>query len=174
MKKIIILLITLLITSCSNPNWYKPYGKIFKQAPKDGTPGYRTGWMHGCESGLATQFGSAFMMTFYKWKKDPDLSINQPDLELVRKKYEDKWDINWNNPEEIKTNIRHYQKIFWIGHIFCRHSIIGTYQTAADAHGGSFDPTLPGEQRWLNPKMPHNLGNIYSFHGRGNSQLTYW
>jgi len=170
MKKILI--ITLLFITACGPYWYKPYGKIFKQAPKDGTVGYRMGWIHGCESGLATQFGSAFMMTFYKWKKDPDLSITKPDLNLVRKKYQNKWNINWNDESEIKKNIRHYQKIFWIGHIFCRHSIVGTYQLAKSAHGGNFDPPLPGEQRY-NPSS-HSLGNIYSFHGRGNANLTYW
>ncbi len=172
MKKIIILLITsFLITSCG-PYWYKPYGKIFTHAPKDGTPGYRMGWMHGCESGLATQFGSAIMMTFYKWKKDPDLSIAKPDLNLIRKKYEDKWDINWDDPKEIQNNIRHYKKIFWLGHIFCRHSVVGTYQTAKDSQGKSFDPPLAGEQRYK--PQAHSLGNVYSFHGRGNMNLHFW
>ena len=161
-----------LFTASCGPYWYKPYGKIFKQVPKDGTPGYRQGWMDGCESGLATQFGSGFMMTFYKWKKDPLLSQDKPDLNLVRAKYEDKWDIDWNNKSEISDNARHYKKIFWISHIFCRHSIVGTYQTAQDAYGGSMDPPLPGEERY-NPGA-HSLGNIWSFHGRGSSTPSLW
>ena len=128
--------------------------------------------MHGCESGMATQFSSAIMMAFYEWKKDADISVSKPDLDLVRRKYEDKWDINWNDPEEIKTNVRHYQRIFWIAHLFCRHAILGTYQISAGAHGGSMDPPLAGEARY-NPGA-HSLGNIYSFHGRGTGQLTYW
>ncbi len=169
--KIISVLIFLFTSSCG-PYWYKPYGKIFKQAPKDGTPGYRTGWMHGCESGLSTQFGSAIMMTFYKWKKDPLLSVANPDLNLVRAKYEKEWKINWNNPSEIKDNIRNYKTVFWIGHIFCRHAILGTYQLAGDAYGGSMDPTLAGDQRYQ--PGGHNLGNIYSFQGRGNMQPSLW
>ena len=124
MKKILLLIISLSLLSSCGPYWSKPYGKIFKQAPKDGTPGYRAGWMDGCESGLATQFGSAIMMSFYEWKKDPDLSVARPDLNLIRKKYEDKWDIDWNNTEEIQVNIRHYKRIFWISHIFCRLGLI--------------------------------------------------
>ena len=160
-----------LVSSCG-PYWYKPYGRIFTHVPKDGNPGYRTGWMHGCESGLATQFGSAIMMSFYRWKKDPDLSIDKPDLNLIHQKYGDQWDINWNDPEEIKMNIKHYKKVFWLAHMFCRHAIVGTYQTAADAYGGTMNPPLPGEQRFVPGK--HNLGNVWSLYGRGNSQLTYW
>ena len=167
-----LLLSALLITACG-PYWYKPYGRIFSHAPKDGNPGYRTGWIHGCESGLATQFGSAFMMSFYQWKKDPNLAIDKPDMNLVYQTYKDKWDINWNNEEEIKENIKHYRKVFWFAHAFCRHSIIGTYQTAADAYNATaMNPPLPGEQRFVPGK--HNLGNIYSIYGRGNSQLVFW
>ena len=172
MKKISIIIIITLLTSSCGPYWYKPYGKIFKQAPKDGTPGYQMGWMHGCESGMATQFGSAIMMAFYKWKKDPDLSIARPDINLIKLKYEDRWEIDWNNPEEIQRNIRHYKKIFWVAHLFCRHAIIGTYQTAKSAHGKSFDPPLPGDQRYK--PGAHSLGNVYSFHGRGDMSLSLW
>jgi hypothetical protein len=111
-------------------------------------------------------------MTFYKWKKDPDLSVSKPDLYLIRQKYGDKWDLDWNDVEEVKKSIRHYKKVFWIGHIFCRHSILGTYQLSKSAHGKSFDPPLPGEQRYVPGK--HSLGNIYSFHGRGASQSSMW
>lgn len=177
MKKLIYLikLLSILsfftVSSCG-PYWYKPQGRVFKQAPKDGTPGFRQGWMQGCESGLATQFAGSFMMTFYKWTKDPLLSIANPDLNLVRKKYGKKWDINWDNPTEIKDNIRHYKKIFWISHFYCRHFALGTFQNAKDAHGNSMDPPLAGEQRYK--PGGHSLGNIYSFHGRGHSNLSLW
>lgn len=172
MKKILVLILTLFLLTACGPYWYKPYGKIFTQVPKDGDPGYRTGWMDGCESGLATQFGSGIMMTFYKWKKDPDLSVANPDLYLIRQKYGNKWDINWNDEEEIKANIRHYKSVFWISHLFCRHAIIGTYQTSKDAYGKSMDPTLPGQQRYV--PGAHSLGNIWSFQGRGSMYPTLW
>jgi hypothetical protein len=172
MKKLLIAMLTLLSISACGKYWYKPYGKIFNHGPKDGTPGYRTGWEHGCESGLATQFGSAFFMAFYSWKRDENLTISKPDMDLVKETYEKEWDIDWNDLEEVKTNIRHYNKVFWLGHIFCRHSIVGTYQMAGSAHGKSMDPPLPGEQRYV--PGAHSLGNIYSFHGRGNSHLSYW
>lgn len=45
-------------------------GWVFKNIPKDGTPGYKLGWIHGCESGLGTQFGGAIYQSFYTWKRD--------------------------------------------------------------------------------------------------------
>ena len=61
-KAIIYTLLIVVLASC-NKYWYKPYSKIFNHKP-EGSPGFELGWMHGCESGLGTQFGGAFMMTF--------------------------------------------------------------------------------------------------------------
>ena len=52
------------------------------------------------------------MMTFYKWKKDPDLSVSKPDLRKIRIKYEDKWDINWDNRDEINKILDITKKYF--------------------------------------------------------------
>lgn len=172
MKNILVSIITIFLLSSCGPYWYKPYGRIFTHVPKDGTPGYRQGWMDGCESGLATQFGSAIMMAFYQWKKDPDLAISNPDLNLIRSKYGTKWDINWDNINEVKANISQYKAVFWMAHGFCRHSIVGTYQTARSAYGATMDPPLPGETRY--DPGAHSLGNVWSFHGRGSMHPTMW
>ena len=118
-----------LLTSC-NRYWYKPYGKIFNHKPS-GSPGLELGWMHGCESGLGTQFGGAIMMTFYSWNKDETIAAysgeninpNDPKIIEVRNKYGKDFDIDWNNPQEIAKNFNDYNIIFWRAHIFCRHSI---------------------------------------------------
>lgn len=173
MKKILIILTLLLFTPSCWPNWYKPFGRIFRQAPKDGTPGYRLGWIHGCQSGLATNFGANFTIFFYSWSKDPDLVVSSPNIEKLRIKYAEELPINWDNPTEVKKNLNDYKKIFWLGHIFCRHSIVGTYQGAKTIHGTSFDPPIAGDPR-LNLNKMHSIGNVWSFHGRGNFNLDYW
>ncbi len=170
LKKIFILFAILTLSSCSR-YWYKPYGRIFNEAPKNGTAGFQLGWLHGCESGLATQFGGAIYQSFYSWKKDADIAKASPtpeDLERVRRRYEDEKiaKIDWNNPVEVKKNFSDYNTIFWGAHIFCRHTVIGQLQMAG------MPPPLQGETRY-NPSA-HSLGNIYKIDGRGDARLQNW
>jgi hypothetical protein len=169
-KKILILITILILSSCGR-YWYKPYGKIFKQMPKGGSPGFELGWIHGCESGLATQFGGAIYMSFYSWKKDVDIiktTKTSQDITRIKNKYkkEKLANINWNNPVEVQKNFDDYKAIFWAAHIFCRHGILGELQMAG------MDPSLPGEERY-NPAK-HSLGNIYKIDGKGDARLSYW
>ena len=84
-----LLILPISLSSCFwVPNWYKPQGYfIFRQAPKEGSPGFKLGWIHGCESGMGTQFGGTMYMTFYTWKKDPDISSSSPDINKIRNRY---------------------------------------------------------------------------------------
>ena len=171
-----ILTIMLLISSCGYDNWYKPHGWTFKQAPKEGTPGFKLGWKHGCESGFGTQFGGQFYMAFYKWERDSDLIVQNPDIQKIRAKYAKELPINWNNPAEIKKNLSDYKNVFWHAHAFCRHSALGTHHTSGTLEqGGSWEPTLPGSVRYSpGGSEAHTIGNVWSFRGRGNSNLSYW
>ncbi|MDA0901883.1 MAG: hypothetical protein O3B09_00535 [Proteobacteria bacterium] len=174
-KTIIILILPIILTGCYD-NWYKPHGYSFKHAPKTGSPGFKLGFKHGCESGFANNFGGTFYMTFYSWSKDRDLVIENPDIEKLRKRYEKEMPINWDDPEEVKKNVNDYKKVFWQAHRFCRHSVLGTHHASGTMEqGGSWEPTLPGQERYSpgGPKA-HTIGNVWSFRGRGNSNLTYW
>ena len=62
-------------------------GFIFRHAPKEGSPGFRLGWMHGCESGLGTQFGGAIYQSFYSWKRDVDIASSNPDYKKIKNRY---------------------------------------------------------------------------------------
>ncbi len=163
-KKFLIIFFTAILLIGCVPNWYKPYGySLFKQMPKGGSPGFRLGWIHGCESGLGSQFGGSIYMSFYTWKKDPDIALTEPDYEKIRKRYKKELaDIDWNNPAEVKKNFNDYNTIFWGGHIFCRHSVLGILQTAEMA------PPLPGEDRYDPAK--HSLGNIWKITGKGDTR----
>jgi len=157
--------VSLLLFGCSVPYWYKPYGyNTFKHLPKGGTPGFTLGWIHGCESGLGSQFGGAIYMTFYTWKRDVDITINNTNYNEVRQRYQKELrHINWNNINEIKKNYNDYNKIFWKSHIFCRHSVLGTLQMAG------FNPNLPGEERFDFTK--HSIGSIWSISGNGDVRI---
>jgi hypothetical protein len=157
----IILIFTL--TSCY-PNWYKPMGHLFRQMPKGGTPGFELGWIHGCESGLGSQFGGAIYMNFYSWKRDPDLIVSNPDYQKIRKKYRKELrKVNWNNTQEVKRNLSDYTSIFWGAHTFCHHAVLGILQSA------DMTPTLPGEERY-NPGA-HSIGNIWKMTGKGDTRI---
>jgi len=163
LKKLICLLI--LFNSCAcTKYWYKPMGWIFKNIPKEGSPGFRLGWIHGCESGLGTQFGGAIYQSFYTWKRDPDIASSNPDYNKIRKRYKKELkDINWNNVAEIKKNLNDYNTVFWMGHYFCRQTIIGTLQTADMA------PPVADEERY--DPMAHSLGNIFKMTGKGDTRI---
>ncbi len=177
LKKILLILLILSLSSCGR-YWYKPYGRIFKQAPKDGTPGLELGWLHGCESGFSTQFGAAIYMSFYSWKRDPDIIRANPtpeDIARIRERYANERiaKIDWNNPIEVKKNFNDYNTIFWGAHIFCRHIVVGQLQMSG------MEPTVPGGQSTTIPGSrydpgAHSLGNILKIDGKGDSRLSYW
>lgn len=155
MKKILTIFLVLFLSNCSTPNWYKPYGYLlFRQMPKGGTPGFRLGWVHGCESGLGTQFAGAVYMSFYTWKRDPDIASIDPNIPKIRARYKKELrDVNWNNAAEVKKNFSDYNTIFWGAHAFCRHSALGVLHTA------DMEPPLPGDERY---KMgAHSIGNVF-------------
>jgi hypothetical protein len=163
-KKIFTLTLILFLTNCSVPNWYKPQGYIlFRQLPKGGTPGFNLGWIHGCESGLGSQFGGAFFLTWYTWKKDPDISSSNPDILTIKSRYKKELKkINWDNPAEVKKNFSDYNSIFWAAHIFCRHAVLGNLQSAG------MEPALPGNERY--DPAAHSLGNIWKIDGKGDTR----
>lgn len=162
-KKLYIFIFIFLIAGCV-PNWYKPYGyKLFRQIPKNGTPGFTLGWIHGCESGLGTQFAGAIYMSFYTWKRDPDMVAENPNLEAIRKRYKKELrNVDWNNEVEVEKNLSDYNTIFWGAHAFCRHSALGILQTATMA------PPLPGEDRY--DPAAHTVGSIWKINGKGDTR----
>jgi len=166
-KKIFnIFLLTIFLSSCATKNWYKPRGYLlFSMKPKGGSPGYSLGWDHGCESGAGTQFGGSFFVSFYKWKKDPDIASTRPDIEKIRRKYGNKElkDINWNDPKDIKRNFADYNLVFWDAHFLCRQVTLGTLQMAG------MDPSLPGGVRY--DPTAHHIGSIYSITSKGDNRI---
>ncbi len=137
---------------------------MFRNIPKDGSPGLQLGWQHGCESGLGSQFGGNFYMSAYTWHRDVDITSSNPNIEAIRKRYKREFkSINWNDSAEVKKNLSDYNTIFWTAHAFCRHSVLGILQTA------DMEPNLPGDDRYLPQK--HYLGNIYMIHGKGDVRI---
>jgi hypothetical protein len=168
-KNIITVFALFLLSSCG-PYWYKPMGKIFKQAPKapeEASYGFRLGWIHGCESGLATNFGGTFFMTFYDWKRDPDLLAENLDRNKLSKRYEKELPINWNNDREVEKNVYDYNNIFWTAHKYCRHYVLGSLRMA------EMNPGLPssGERFTLGN---HNITDIYRLDGFGDTRWSNW
>ena len=170
-KKLLILLLIFGLSGCTK-YWYKPLGRVFDQRPKGGSPGFNLGWDHGCQSGLGSHFGGAFMMTFYTWSKDPDIASVSPDLQKIRKKYRKELkDLNWNNEVEVKKSFSDYNRVFWSAHLFCRHVALGTLQTAG------MGPNLAGSSK--TPRydpMAHSIGNIYKIDGKGDTRIAkgFW
>ncbi len=165
-KKIIISTLLILFLASCGKHWYKPRGYLlFSMKPKGGSPGYSLGWDHGCESGAGTQFGGGFFVSFYRWKKDPDIASSRPNIERIRRKYGDKElkDVNWNDPEDIKRNFADYNLVFWDAHFLCRQVTLGTLQMA------DMTPNLPGETRY-NPES-HYIGQVYSITSKGDPRL---
>lgn len=155
----------IIAVTCCVPNWYKPFGwRMFRQMPKDGTPGLRLGWLHGCESGLGTQFGGALFMTFYTWKRDADITSANPNVEVIRKRYKKELKgVDWNNPADIKKNFSDYNGIIWTAHAFCRHSLLGTLQSA------DMTPKIPGQDRY--DPTAHSVSNVWRLHGKGDVRI---
>lgn len=137
---------------------------MFKKMPKGGTPGFNLGWTHGCESGLGSQFGGAFFMSFYSWKKDVDIASSNPDINKIRMRYKKELkDVDWNNETDVKKNFRDYNTIFWGAHAFCRHSALGILQTAG------MGPPIPGDERYDPAK--HSIGNVWKMNARGDTRI---
>jgi hypothetical protein len=169
-KKTLLIFLILFLSSCGR-YWYKPYGRLFKNAPTDGSPGLELGWIHGCESGLGTQFGGAVYQTFYTWKKDPDIvksSKTAEDVRRIRERYKDERiaKINWDDADEVRKNFSDYNSIFWSSHIFCRHAVLGQLQMSG------MEPPLVDRERY--DPSAHSLGNIYKIDGKGDSRYSYW
>lgn len=164
-KLFIPLLLILTLTGCV-ANWWKPQGYIiFRQMPDGGTPGFELGWIHGCESGLGSQFGGAIYMSFYTWKKDTDILSDNPPIDKIRKRYKKRLkNVDWNNPAEVAKNFSDYKKVFWASHIFCRHAVLGNLQSADMA------PPNPNEKRYEMGK--HNLGSIWKINGKGDTRFA--
>ena len=164
MKKTILTL-AFFLASCSTPNWYKPFGQlVFSQMPKGGTPGYNLGWLHGCQSGLATQFAGAIGMTFYKWSRDPDITSTHPNIPAIKERYlKELKDVNWNDPASIKLNFSDYNLVFWDAYSFCKQTALGTIRASIG------NPPIPGSERY--DPAAHHIGNIYSIDGPYDSRI---
>ncbi len=163
MRKKIFLIFILLLTSCQK-NWYKPGGYLFSNMPKGGTPGFELGWTHGCQSGMGSQFGSAFFMTFYTWSRDPDITSSVPDLEKIKNRYKKELGkVNWDDPKEVKKNLSDYNTIFWPAHAYCRHSTLGMLQTAG------LTPDLASNPRW--DPTQHSIGAVWKLTGKGDVRI---
>lgn len=164
-KKFSLIFLILLLSSCYK-NWYKPHGHLFKNMPEGGTPGFELGWIHGCQSGLGTQFGSAIYMTAYSWSRDPDITSSNPDIPKIRERYKDELkSINWDNISEVKKNFSDYNTIFWAAHAYCRHSTLGILQTA----GMTPDLAATGKGRW-DPSQ-HGIGSVWKLTGKGDVRI---
>ncbi len=163
-KKYFLIILIIFLSSCV-ANWYKPSGyKFFSQMPKGGSPGFELGWIHGCQSGLGTQFGAAIYMTFYTWSRDPDISSVNPDIPKIRARYKKELKgINWDDINDVKKNFSDYNTIFWNTHSFCRHSILGTMQSAG------MTPKLAGQERFS--PSEHNLGSVWKIDGKGDTRI---
>ena len=154
----------MLLTASCGKYWYKPMGHLFNKMPKNGSPGFKLGWEHGCNSGLGSQFGGAIYMSFYTWTKDVDIMSSNPDIPKIRNRYKKELkDINWNDPNDISKNFSDYKKIFWGAHIFCRHSVLGILQTAG------MDPSLAGKPRYS--PGAHSIGNVWNLKGKGDVRI---
>lgn len=139
-------------------------GYLFSNMPKGGSPGFNLGWVHGCQSGLGSQFANGFYMNFYTWSRDPDITSSDPDFNRIRNRYKTELkDIHWDNVDEVKKNFSDYNTIFWAAHAYCRHSVLGMLQTAG------MDPTLPGQTRY--DPAAHNLGSVWKLTGKGDVRI---
>jgi hypothetical protein len=165
-----LLLTAFLLSSCSVPHWWKPYGyMMFKKIPKNGSPGLQLGWIHGCESGLGSQFGGGIYMYFYTWHRDVDITSSNPDINKIRRRYKKELaKVNWNDPADISKNFSDYNSIFWNAHGICHASIIGMLQTTdiSGDPGNGLIPPVAGDTRF-DPSQ-HSIGRVWSLHGKGD------
>lgn len=163
--RIFALILLLIFTSCT-PNWYKPYGyRMFKKMPKGGSPGLELGWIHGCQSGLGTNFGGGIYMYFYTWSRDPDIASSNPDVERIKKRYKKELaKVNWSDPADVSRNFSDYNAIFFNAYGFCKASVLGTLQAA------EIRPKLPGQDRFVLGE--ENIGAVWKLNGKGDARLA--
>jgi hypothetical protein len=162
-RKFFIIVSLLLISSCYK-NAFKPMGYLFSNMPKGGTPGFELGWIHGCQSGLGSQFANGFYMNFYTWSRDPDIASSEPNYERIKNRYKKELkNINWNNEAEVKKNFSDYNTIFWSAHSYCRHSVVGLLQSAG------MTPKLPGQERYVPGE--DNLSSVWKLTGKGDTRI---
>lgn len=171
-QNLFILTAPLFLFACSTPNWYKPMGyTLFKQMPKGGSPGFNLGWIHGCQSGVGSQFGGGIYMYFYTWSRDPDIASSNPDIGKIKKRYKKELaKVNWNDLNDIKKNFNDYNTIFWGAHAFCRHSLLGILQTTdiSGDPGKGLIPTVSDDERY-DPSQD-TIGRVWSLHGKGDTR----
>ena len=165
MKNLKFLYLILILTSCAaNRHWYKPNGYLFDMMPKGGSPGFNLGWIHGCQSGLGTQFAGAIGMTFYTWSRDIDIVSTKPNIKAVQERYKkDLKDVNWNDPADIKRNFSDYNLIFFDAYGFCKQTALGTLRASVGA------PPVPGDVRY--DPSEANVGNIWKIDGSFDSRI---
>jgi hypothetical protein len=162
-NKIFLTLLILLLSSCYI-NWYKPHGHIFTEMPEGGSPGFELGWIHGCQSGLGTQFGSSIYITAYSWSRDIDITSVNPNIERIKARYPERLKkVNWADIKDVKKNLSDYNTIFWAAHAFCRHSTLGLLQNVG------LEPDLAGGQRWK-PEQ-HSIGAVWKLTGKGDTRI---
>lgn len=165
MKKLKFLYLILILTSCStNRHWYKPNGYLFTMMPKGGSPGYNLGWIHGCQSGLGTQFAGSVGMTFYTWSRDVDIVSTKPNIKAVQERYKKELkDVNWNDSADIKRNFSDYNLVFFDAYNFCRQTALGTLRASVG------NPPIPGDVRY--DPSDSNVGDIWKIGGAYDSRI---
>jgi hypothetical protein len=105
-------------------------------------------------------------MTFYKWKRDPDLAKGSLDRVKLSRKYKKEIPIDWNNDREVEKNIYDYNTIFWRAHQYCRHYALGSLKMSG------MEPDLPGRERIS--LGSHDVTDLYRLDGFGDTRFSYW
>jgi len=169
-----LIVFVVLLSSCAIPmnrHWWKPNGYLFSMMPKGGSPGYNLGWLHGCQSGLGTQFAGSVGMTFYTWSRDVDITSSKPNIEAIKKRYGDKdlKDVNWDDQANVKQNLSDYNLVFFDAYNFCRQTALGSLRATIG------NPPLPGEVRYH--PSDSNIGDIWNLNNGYDSRIGntgYW
>lgn len=72
LKKIVLCVALLALSSCHAPSSLKPGAWVFDQMPKEAPPEFKQAWIDGCKTGLSSMTNS-FYKTFYQFTQDPVL-----------------------------------------------------------------------------------------------------
>lgn len=80
MRYILTILLLLMATGCrgavfSDDSLFAPRPGGMGAPPEDAPALYKTGWDHGCKTGLSTM-NQQYYKSFYKYKQDPKLANN--------------------------------------------------------------------------------------------------
>jgi hypothetical protein len=103
---ITIIIITLSSCTLTKENIFAPNKRVFKAMPQDAHPDFKMGWMHGCETGLATGFTNDFYKMFYGFNK---------------------------NVEMVRSENAQYSRGWYTAMRYCRHFGVGTLKEAGMA-----------------------------------------